>query len=341
MKLWNCIPKLQLNLLSPHQEIKKQRYIPFITDILQLQIHTPSSRTSCRISAGTCHFKIQNKTYGFFVCFICLFVCLFSVRFYLGTSWLICLSLLGNICFCPEAASWEDVIVWKGCDQEDPEHGTMCQPGSKGRKVILSSDRENKTEMSSICLPVSFTLTRVPKEHVSHLYLTRVSPNYINICIYFKKNPTFKTITDFFRKANISAINIFKTHKQANAYPLCTTTYPAAQNDGQSWTEFPFPQPLPTASAMYRGRHHPCKAGLEQESWVLPCSRHSPGCPGPCFPLQRLHRSLQCFSSSSTEVSVIQSSRRAMLSQEHLTGPLVPCWKSSPGGFLNFHAVCL
>lgn len=51
-------------------------------------------------------------------------------------------------------------------------HGTMCQPGSKGRKVILSTERENKTEMLSICLPVSFTPTRVPKKHASHLYLT-------------------------------------------------------------------------------------------------------------------------------------------------------------------------
>lgn len=38
-----------------------------------------------------------------------------------------------------------------------------------------------------------------------------------------KKIPTFKTITDFFRKAKTSATNIFKTHKQVNAYPLCPT----------------------------------------------------------------------------------------------------------------------
>lgn len=131
-------------------------------------------------------------------------------------------------------------------------HGTMCQPGSKGRKVILSSERENKMEMSSICLPVSFTPTRVPKKHVSHLYLTWVSPNYINVCI-FKKNPTFKTITDFFRKAKIPATNIFKTHKQANAYPPCTA-YPAAQNKGQSWTRFPFPQPPPYSTSNEQGQ---------------------------------------------------------------------------------------
>lgn len=69
-----------------------------------------------------------------------------------------------------------------------------------------------------------------------------------------KKNPTFKTITDFFRKAKISATNIFKTHKQANAYPPCMTAYPAAQNDGQSWMWFPFPQPPPYSTSNEQGQ---------------------------------------------------------------------------------------
>lgn len=72
--------------------------------------------------------------------------------------------------------------------------------------------------------------------------------------MYIKKNPTFKTITDFFRKAKISATNIFKTHKQANAYPLCMTAYPAALNNGQSWTRFPFPQPPPYSTSNQQGQ---------------------------------------------------------------------------------------
>lgn len=156
---------------------------------------------------------------------------------------------------------------------------TLCtaqcvKPGSKGRKVILSFDRENKTEIPSICLPVSFIPTCVPKKYISHLYLTWVSPNYINTCT-LKKILLSKQLQISLEK-QISATNIFKTHKQVNAYPLCTTAYPAALNHGQSWTQFPFPQPPPYSTSNQHGQR-PCRAGLEQESWVLPCSRHRPG----------------------------------------------------------------
>lgn len=133
--------------------------------------------------------KSKIKLQGFFLCFFHLFVCLFvfffNVRFYLGTSWLICLSLLGNICFCPGVASWEDVIVWKGCDQEDPEHGTMCQPGSKGRKVILSSDREKKTRK---CQAFAFQFHSPLHVFQRNTLVTCISHKYhqtISIYVYF------------------------------------------------------------------------------------------------------------------------------------------------------------
>lgn len=89
-----------------------------------------------------------------------------------------------------------------------------------------------------------------------NMLVTCISHGYhqtILMYAYLKKNPTFKTITDFFRKAKIPATNIFKTHKQANAYPPCTA-YPAAQNKGQSWTRFPFPQPPPYSTSNEQGQ---------------------------------------------------------------------------------------
>lgn len=100
--------------------------------------------------------------------------------------------------------------------------------------------------------------------------------------MYIYINPTFNTITDFFRKAKISAMNIFKTHKQANAYPPCMIAYPAAQNDGQSWTWFPFPQPPPYSTSNEQGQKSSLQSRFGAAELSPALQQHPPGCPGPC-----------------------------------------------------------
>lgn len=112
--------------------------------------------------------------------------------------------------------------------------------------------------------------------------ISRVSPpNYINI---LKKILLFKRVTDFFRKAKISATNNFETCKQANAYPLRETAYPAAPNDRWSWTRFPFPRrvpPSPEHQQPVRAEPSPAEPpGRQQEGRVLPGGRHPPARPG-------------------------------------------------------------
>lgn len=139
----------------------------------------------------------------------------------------------------------------------------MCQPGSKGRKVILSSDRENKTEMLSICLLVSFTPTHVPRNMLVNC-ISYECHQTISIYVYrLKKNPTFKTITDFIRKAKIFATNILKTHKQANAYHSLPDCLPCCS---EQWAELDV-VPLPSAPSLQHQQRTGAETTPAEQVW--------------------------------------------------------------------------